>query len=141
MYRLTPTSVEIIGVRVPRSRTDFFQDDIFMPTHDVETPALSASAWLAGENKELARVDLRPANMILRTLILRFSVRRFGYIMNGWSLVVWKVWNTQVDYSLSQAPAPVVTRKKVVVRETTESNEANLNQQGEDDHDHNTWVA
>ncbi|RUP51924.1 hypothetical protein BC936DRAFT_144358 [Jimgerdemannia flammicorona] len=63
MYRLTPTSVETIGVNVPRSRTEFFQDDIFIPTHDIENPSLDSVAWFAGENKELRRVDLRPVDM------------------------------------------------------------------------------
>lgn len=44
-------------------QVEFFQDDIFVPTLDVEHPALSASEWLSGQNKGLALIDLRPDDL------------------------------------------------------------------------------
>lgn len=63
--RLTPTSVESVSFTIPRARTEFFQDDVFPPTRDVETPSTTAEKWLAGEDEEVKRVDLRPEGMKL----------------------------------------------------------------------------
>ncbi|RUP51925.1 hypothetical protein BC936DRAFT_144358 [Jimgerdemannia flammicorona] len=110
MYRLTPTSVETIGVNVPRSRTEFFQDDIFIPTHDIENPSLDSVAWFAGENKELRRVDLRPVDMT-------------PCMSTGSRVELWSV------RFVSQAPPPVIAHKKEVVRETINSNVTSSNDQ------------
>lgn len=63
--RLTSTTVERVSWGVPRAKIDFFQDDIFVPTRDVETATLGAEEWLAGKNVPLALVDLRPHGMTL----------------------------------------------------------------------------
>ncbi|KAI9364130.1 hypothetical protein BD770DRAFT_379332 [Pilaira anomala] len=62
-YRLTPTNIELVGVRVPRARPEYFQDDIFIPTPDVENPAQDADSWFKGENKQLELVSLQPEGM------------------------------------------------------------------------------
>ncbi|KAI8141932.1 hypothetical protein BJV82DRAFT_645071 [Fennellomyces sp. T-0311] len=62
-YRLTPTSIEPYGVRVPRARPEYFQDDIFIDTPDYEHPAQGAKSWFDGEDKELNRISLQPEGM------------------------------------------------------------------------------
>ncbi|KAI9496400.1 hypothetical protein BDB00DRAFT_117680 [Zychaea mexicana] len=62
-YRLTPTSIEPYGVRVPRARPEYFQDDIFIDTPDYEHPAQDAKSWFDGEDTELKRVSLQPEGM------------------------------------------------------------------------------
>ncbi|KAI9310453.1 hypothetical protein BX666DRAFT_1869613, partial [Dichotomocladium elegans] len=63
-FRLTPTSVEPYGVRVPRARPEYFQDDIFIDTADTEHPAQDAKSWFEGCNKALDRISLKPDTMI-----------------------------------------------------------------------------
>ncbi|CAO0800763.1 unnamed protein product [Mucor circinelloides] len=62
-YRLTPNSIESVGVRVPRARPEFFQDDIFVPTLDLDHPAQEAASWFKGDNKQLERISLQPQDM------------------------------------------------------------------------------
>lgn len=61
--RLTPTSIERHGIRVPRARPEFFQDDIFIDTSDVEHPAQDASTWFDGVDKPLSKISLKPDQM------------------------------------------------------------------------------
>jgi coronin-7 len=79
--RLTPSTVEIVSFTVPRARvsipvsawndtdesgqTEFFQDDVFVHTRDVETPTLEAKEWIEGKNVPLRKIDLRPEGMSL----------------------------------------------------------------------------
>ncbi|KAI9483481.1 MAG: hypothetical protein EXX96DRAFT_558330, partial [Benjaminiella poitrasii] len=62
-YRLTPNSIEPVGVRVPRARPEYFQDDIFVPTSDIEHPAQDAASWFSGENKQTELISLQPEDM------------------------------------------------------------------------------
>ncbi|KAK4519787.1 IRG-type G domain-containing protein [Mucor velutinosus] len=62
-YRLTPNSIEPVGVRVPRARPEFFQDDIFVPTLDLDHPAQEAANWFKGDNKQLGKISLQPEDM------------------------------------------------------------------------------
>eukprot|EP00727_Mastigamoeba_balamuthi_P002494 m51a1_g12241 putative coronin 7 (931) ;mRNA; f:110441-113838 len=67
VVRLTgspPSAVERISFTVPRTRTEFFQDDIFPPTKSRRpSDVLGASEWLAGRNKEPVLVSLQPSDM------------------------------------------------------------------------------
>ncbi|KAF8934861.1 Coronin-7 [Haplosporangium bisporale] len=64
MYRLTYNSVEVIRVCVPRNKKEYFQDDIFPVTDDVETPTLEASEFFAGKTvTALKKLDLCPSGM------------------------------------------------------------------------------
>lgn len=63
--RLTPTSVEAVSFTIPRARGEFFQDDVFPPTVDVNTPAMTAAEWLGGSNISPTTIDLRPEGMKL----------------------------------------------------------------------------
>lgn len=62
-YRLTPTSIEPYGVRVPRARPEYFQDDIFIDTPDVEHPAQDSTSWFDGKDVPLRRISLKPDNL------------------------------------------------------------------------------
>ncbi|KAG2226914.1 hypothetical protein INT45_010193, partial [Circinella minor] len=63
-YRLTPTSIEPYGARIPRARPEYFQDDIFIDTPDYEHAAQDAKSWFNGEDKELNRISLQPKDMM-----------------------------------------------------------------------------
>ncbi|KIR37980.1 actin cross-linking [Cryptococcus deuterogattii 99/473] len=41
----------------------FFQDDIYVPTKDIEKPSMTASEWLEGENVAQGVIDLKPEGM------------------------------------------------------------------------------
>lgn len=86
--RLTKETLEVVSFTVPRAKViltfiffqeriaidvdfdsfqvQFFQDDIFIPTRDVETPTLSAEEWISGKNLPLKKIDLRPQELELR---------------------------------------------------------------------------
>lgn len=49
-----------------RRQVDFFQNDIFIPTRDIEKPALTAADWLNGKDAAPSLLDLRPPGMKLR---------------------------------------------------------------------------
>ncbi|KAK8869948.1 hypothetical protein IAR55_000517 [Kwoniella newhampshirensis] len=61
--KLTAKTIEEVTFSIPRNKPDFFQDDIYQYTVDVETPSLSAAQWLAGEDAVLKRIDLAPPGM------------------------------------------------------------------------------
>ncbi|BGP70329.1 hypothetical protein NBRC10513v2_003688 [Rhodotorula toruloides] len=63
--RLTPSTVEAVSFTVPRAKTEYFQDDIFVPTRNVIKPSMTAEEYLSGANKPLEIVDLRPEGMKL----------------------------------------------------------------------------
>lgn len=57
-----PSTIERVSVVVPRTRMEYFQDDIFPPTR-TDKPTFTAAEWFAGVKKEVATVDLCPAGM------------------------------------------------------------------------------
>ncbi|KAJ8295074.1 Endoplasmic reticulum vesicle protein 25 [Rhodotorula toruloides] len=63
--RLTPSTAEAVSFTVPRAKTEYFQDDIFVPTRDVTKPSMTAEEYLSGANKPLEIVDVRPEGMKL----------------------------------------------------------------------------
>lgn len=62
--KLTPNLVEPLVFNVPRTRLEFFQDDIYPPAATGE-PALTASAWFSGTTKAPVTKSLQPAGMQL----------------------------------------------------------------------------
>ncbi|GAA5861637.1 hypothetical protein JCM3774_002654 [Rhodotorula dairenensis] len=63
--RLTQKEVEIVSFTIPRAKIDFYQNDVFVPTRNVEKPMLSAADWVRGKNATLEWLDLRPDGMKL----------------------------------------------------------------------------
>ncbi|SGY44572.1 BQ5605_C001g00176 [Microbotryum silenes-dioicae] len=61
--RLTASTIEVVTFTIPRSKTEYFQDDIFIPTRDVETPSLNAQEWIQGRDVLSKRLDLHPEGM------------------------------------------------------------------------------
>ncbi|GAA5943332.1 uncharacterized protein JCM15063_000767 [Sporobolomyces koalae] len=61
--RLTPATVEAVSFTVPRMKTEYFQDDIFVPTRNREQPSMTAQEWLQGHNTRLELVSLQPDGM------------------------------------------------------------------------------
>ncbi|KAI8646498.1 hypothetical protein BD408DRAFT_410318 [Parasitella parasitica] len=62
-YRLTPNKIEPFGIHVPKARPEYFQDDVFVPTLDLDHPAQDAVSWFKGENRQLERVSLQPEDV------------------------------------------------------------------------------
>ncbi|KAG0309666.1 Coronin-7 [Dissophora globulifera] len=64
MYRLTYNSVEVIRVSVPRNKKEYFQDDLFPDTVDVETSSMEASEFFDGAAPRVPkRIALCPSDM------------------------------------------------------------------------------
>uniref|UniRef100_A0A8D0HHX5 Coronin n=1 Tax=Sphenodon punctatus TaxID=8508 RepID=A0A8D0HHX5_SPHPU len=61
--RLRHSSVEPVAFRVPRVKREFFQDDIYPPTAVWWESALSATAWLAGSDRQHRKISLQPRDM------------------------------------------------------------------------------
>lgn len=61
--RLTRDSVEGFTVQVPRTRLNYFQDDIYPDTLCVEEASLTVERWLQGENALQKLCSLKPPNM------------------------------------------------------------------------------
>jgi len=64
LFKLTVDSVIPLGFTVPRTRKEFFQDDIYSPTWD-EQSVMTSDEWFAGSAKTRNMVDLRPEGMPL----------------------------------------------------------------------------
>jgi len=62
LFGSPPSTVERISFCVPRTRMEYFQDDIFPDTRS-NVPALDVTEWMSGENKEANFVSLQPADM------------------------------------------------------------------------------
>lgn len=61
--RLTASTIEPISFHVPRLRSEYFQDDLFPPTRKTWEPSMTSSEWLAGCNKPVEILDMKPAEM------------------------------------------------------------------------------
>lgn len=64
-YRLTEHTVERVSFCIPRARAEYFQDDVFPPTPDVEQSVQSVEDWLSGANKQQPLLDLNTNKMPL----------------------------------------------------------------------------
>jgi len=56
-------SIKSISFTVPRTRTEFFQDDIFPPTRDIEHSSMTIDAWKSGHITPLNTINLCPEGM------------------------------------------------------------------------------
>lgn len=74
--RLTKSSVEQFSVRVPRTKLEYFQDDIYPDTLVHWESVLAAKDWLEGKNNCQPRVSLQPPGMK--------RCRLLGCCMFGW---------------------------------------------------------
>ncbi|CAL4071093.1 unnamed protein product, partial [Meganyctiphanes norvegica] len=61
--RLTQSIIEPISFTVPRVKTEFFQDDIFPPTHINWESVMTSSEWLEGSNLPPKYMSLQPQDM------------------------------------------------------------------------------
>ncbi|KAL3188432.1 hypothetical protein MRX96_003412 [Rhipicephalus microplus] len=62
-FRLTTTSVEPLSFRVPRLRSELFQDDLFPDTRVTWQPALTSEEWFAGVTRAPKYISMRPPDM------------------------------------------------------------------------------
>ncbi|KAL6066912.1 Coronin-7 [Balamuthia mandrillaris] len=60
--KLSGTTVEKFAIKVPRTKTEFFQDDLFPPTRK-QTSFLSSGEWFSGKNAKPQYESLQPADM------------------------------------------------------------------------------
>lgn len=62
--RLTSSTVDQFTIKVPRTRLEFFQDDLYPPTSVTWEPVMSSQEWLDGKHpKDRKTVELRPTDM------------------------------------------------------------------------------
>ncbi|ODN89162.1 actin cross-linking [Cryptococcus wingfieldii CBS 7118] len=61
--RLTAKALEEVSFTIPRNKPEFFQDDIYVPTTDIEATPLTAEEWLSGKSAERPTINLHPAKM------------------------------------------------------------------------------
>jgi len=60
--KLCSDYAEPISFKVPRTKMEFFQDDIYPLTKKLE-PTLSANEWLSGKNLDPDLINLQPTGM------------------------------------------------------------------------------
>lgn len=60
--KVSDTVAEPIQCTVPRTRTEFFQDDVYSPTRSL-APTYAADEWLAGAKRNPTLESLRPEGM------------------------------------------------------------------------------
>jgi len=56
-------NVEPISFKVPRTRTEFFQDDIYPLTRSIR-PVQSADEWFSGQTRDPDLISIKPSDMI-----------------------------------------------------------------------------
>lgn len=66
--RLTTKTMEVVSFCIPRNKPDFFQDDIYVETLDIETPTTSQQDWITSDKSanEGRYLSLKPEGMTLR---------------------------------------------------------------------------
>lgn len=66
--RLTARSIEEVSFSIPRNKPDFYQDDIFVETLDVETASTTVEEWLHGHDiqSKPKYISLKPDGMTPR---------------------------------------------------------------------------
>lgn len=60
--KVSDTTAEPLQCTVPRTRMEFFQDDVYVPTR-VQAPTYSSEEWLAGAKRDPTLESLRPKDM------------------------------------------------------------------------------
>jgi hypothetical protein len=73
VFRLTAKAIEEVSFTIPRNKPDFFQDDIYVNTLDVEHSSTTASEWLDKKTVEPQYISLKPDGMTPRKLCSQFS--------------------------------------------------------------------
>eukprot|EP01137_Pigoraptor_chileana_P029063 Opistho-2@13765 len=63
ILKLSQSHIEIVGFHVPRTKKEYFQDDVLPDTRQKWVPAHDAAEWFAGSDKEQPLVSLLPAGM------------------------------------------------------------------------------
>jgi len=60
--KLSGNTLERFAIKVPRTRLEFFQDDLYPPCRSNDS-VLSANEWFSGRNATPKLVDLQPKDM------------------------------------------------------------------------------
>jgi WD40 repeat protein len=66
VLRLTAKAIEEVSFTIPRNKPDFFQDDIYVETLDVEHDSATAEEWLNDKSGETRYLSLKPEGMTSR---------------------------------------------------------------------------
>lgn len=64
-FRLTTGTIEPLSFKVPRLRSELFQDDLFPDTRVTWQPTMSSAEWFSGICRQASMVSLRPSGMDL----------------------------------------------------------------------------
>ncbi len=60
---MSKDNIKSISFTVPRTKTEFFQDDLFPPTRETERSSTTIEDWKQGKLSPLNTIDLCPAGM------------------------------------------------------------------------------
>jgi len=63
LFKLCGDYVEPLSFRVPRTRMEFFQDDIYSQTRKLDQAAETGAEWFSGVTKEPTLISLKPSDM------------------------------------------------------------------------------
>ncbi|WVQ71408.1 hypothetical protein IAR50_000944 [Cryptococcus sp. DSM 104548] len=61
--RLTAKALEEVSFTIPRNKPEFYQDDIYIPTIDIEAKPLTTEEWLSGKSVSRPVINLQPVEM------------------------------------------------------------------------------
>jgi hypothetical protein len=60
MIKLGIESMQILHCKVPRSYTELFHDEIFVPIHDTTQPIMQIADWQNGSEARFPLIDFQP---------------------------------------------------------------------------------
>ena len=66
VLRLTAKAIEEVSFTIPRNKPDFFQDDIYVNTLDVEHPTSTVEEWFNQKAAQPEHISLKPEGMTSR---------------------------------------------------------------------------
>lgn len=60
MLKLGTDAMRAVRWRLPRTRKEYFQDDVFIPYRDISHPLTQIVDWEAGQTDQFPKIDLQP---------------------------------------------------------------------------------
>jgi hypothetical protein len=75
--RLSAKAIEEVSFSIPRNKPDFFQDDIYVDTLDVERSTTTVQDWIDGKEVEPRYISLKPEGMTLRKSLCSLQIHNY----------------------------------------------------------------
>jgi len=77
--KLCSNFVEPLHSIVPRTRMEFFQDDLYPDTRDTRTPVYSADEWFGGSTKQPKTISINPGMQPLSQAPVEAAVKKYDF--------------------------------------------------------------